>query len=314
MASRPCRAKASVHAASTAASTTGRCSGRQPAITALTATFSTVHVDEVGRDDGDDLGGVARRAREHAQHPLLGRRDDRQSVGPAAVVHRLELVLEVGQLDPARGEPASAQAPLERLLDLRLDRARPAARPVLGQPGTQPGDPGQRLPALAQPALGALDLGAVLDAQEGRHRLHLQAPAALELAVVDDGQPRREARVVLADDGERPGGGELRQHRHDELARRALPLDHRDPAVRELHPPTVAPCCAGGRRAAATGPAGAAGSCAPAPRPRSTPRARSSSCTRPTRRPSTSRCSPAARTSASTTSPASSTTSAAWCG
>jgi len=38
----PCRLKAGSHAASTAASTTGRYSGRQPAITAFTATFSTV--------------------------------------------------------------------------------------------------------------------------------------------------------------------------------------------------------------------------------------------------------------------------------
>src|SRR3990172_2189929 len=38
----PCRSKASSHTASTAASTTGRYSGRQPAITAFTATFSTV--------------------------------------------------------------------------------------------------------------------------------------------------------------------------------------------------------------------------------------------------------------------------------
>ena len=38
----PCRSKASSHTASTAATTTGRYSGRQPAITALTAIFSTV--------------------------------------------------------------------------------------------------------------------------------------------------------------------------------------------------------------------------------------------------------------------------------
>ena len=42
VASTPCRLKASVHAASTAAITTGRYSGLQPAMTALMATFSTV--------------------------------------------------------------------------------------------------------------------------------------------------------------------------------------------------------------------------------------------------------------------------------
>ena len=45
----------SLQTASTAASTQGRYSGRQPAMTALMATFSTVQVDEVGRDHGDHL-------------------------------------------------------------------------------------------------------------------------------------------------------------------------------------------------------------------------------------------------------------------
>ena len=48
MANRPCMLNSSVQAASTAASTTGRYSGRQPAITALTATFSTVHSTRSG--------------------------------------------------------------------------------------------------------------------------------------------------------------------------------------------------------------------------------------------------------------------------
>ena len=45
---RPCMLKWSVHAASTAANTTGRYSGLHPAITALIATFSTVQELSVG--------------------------------------------------------------------------------------------------------------------------------------------------------------------------------------------------------------------------------------------------------------------------
>ena len=90
----------SVHAASTAASTTGRYSGRQPAITAFTATFSTVHSTRSGGIDRDDVVGRARRAVEHAQHPLDGRRHDGQPVGPAALEHRLLLVLGVAELEP----------------------------------------------------------------------------------------------------------------------------------------------------------------------------------------------------------------------
>ena len=44
----PWMLNSSVHAASTAASTTGRYSGLQPAITALIATFSTVHSTRSG--------------------------------------------------------------------------------------------------------------------------------------------------------------------------------------------------------------------------------------------------------------------------
>ena len=57
VASTPCMLNSSVQAASSAAITTGRCSGMQPAITALTATFSTEHSTRLGgttatRSDG----------------------------------------------------------------------------------------------------------------------------------------------------------------------------------------------------------------------------------------------------------------------
>ena len=57
VASTPCMLNSSVQAASSAAITTGRCSGSHPAITALTATFSTMHSTRLGgitatRSDG----------------------------------------------------------------------------------------------------------------------------------------------------------------------------------------------------------------------------------------------------------------------
>ena len=48
VASTPCMLNSSVQVASTAAITTGRYPGRQPAMTALTATFSTVHSTRFG--------------------------------------------------------------------------------------------------------------------------------------------------------------------------------------------------------------------------------------------------------------------------
>src|SRR5437660_10292401 len=51
------RLNGSCAAARIAASTTGRCSGRQPAITALTATFSTVASAHVGGSDATTSAG-----------------------------------------------------------------------------------------------------------------------------------------------------------------------------------------------------------------------------------------------------------------
>ena len=61
-------------------------------------------VDEIGRDGRDDLVERSRRASEHAQHALLGRRHDGEAVGPPALEHQLELVLELGDLDAARAQ------------------------------------------------------------------------------------------------------------------------------------------------------------------------------------------------------------------
>ena len=101
VANRPCMLNSSVQAASTAARTTGRYSGRHPAMTALTATFSTVHSTRSGRHHGDDLVRRPGRALQHAQDAGLGGRHDGQAVGPTPVEERLELVLQGGQLDPA---------------------------------------------------------------------------------------------------------------------------------------------------------------------------------------------------------------------
>ena len=65
---------------------TGKYSGRAPAITALTATFSTVNsqccAKLVRAHVPDDFVRLAARVRQHFRHALFGRQDDRQLVGP----------------------------------------------------------------------------------------------------------------------------------------------------------------------------------------------------------------------------------------
>ncbi len=78
---RPCILNWSVHAASTAANTTGKYSGRHPAITALIATFSTVHSTNVGgtiatRSSGCRLVPVSIRATRSSVGGTMGNPSD----------------------------------------------------------------------------------------------------------------------------------------------------------------------------------------------------------------------------------------------
>ena len=134
MASRPWMLNSSVHAASTHASTTGRYSGLHPAMHRVDRDLLDRALDEVGRHDGDDLVGRARRALEHPQHARLGRRDDGQPVGPAR-----------GRTSPrprprgrrarraATASVAAAMADGELLGHAGVERLRAAAGAVLGQ-------------------------------------------------------------------------------------------------------------------------------------------------------------------------------------
>ena len=169
----------SVHAASTAASTTGRYSGRQPAITALIATFSTVHSTRSGGTTATTSSGRAVGAGEHAHDARRGRRHEREAVGPAALVHRLGVVLLVAERDPAR---AWSRARADGVARARGDRgvlgARAAARAVSGQSGAERRSrPVRASQLLAAPADGAADLDAVVDSQQRRDGVEIEGEA-----------------------------------------------------------------------------------------------------------------------------------------
>ena len=67
---------------STAATTTDMYSGRQPAMTALIATFSAVTDTDRFVMKAISLLGIEPRRGEHHAHAVFGRRNDRQAVGP----------------------------------------------------------------------------------------------------------------------------------------------------------------------------------------------------------------------------------------
>src|SRR5215813_7631136 len=105
----PCRLNAGSARASTAATSTGMYSGRQPAITALMAIFSVVAAPlqknstattsgparpVAASQHGDHVGACAAGGRDHGLHPLDGGRHDGQPVRPVMRLVELEDVLE----------------------------------------------------------------------------------------------------------------------------------------------------------------------------------------------------------------------------
>ena len=84
----------------------------------------------------------------------------------------------------------------------------------------------------AVPPDGALDLATAGEANEGRHGLDLEMERALQFAVVDHGADARgEARIVLAEYGERTGTIEALHHRFDQHAGRTVALGDDDESV-----------------------------------------------------------------------------------
>ena len=88
----PWRLKRGSQAASTTARTTGKYSGRHPAITALTASFSTVARPKLGGTSATSVPRETRGGLDHAFHALAGGRDHGQAVGDAALEPDLHLV------------------------------------------------------------------------------------------------------------------------------------------------------------------------------------------------------------------------------
>ena len=94
----PCRPNSGSHIALTIAITTGRYSGRQPAITAAMATFSAVIRRRRTGSMPTTSSGARPAAFKKPTHRVLGGRHDRQPVGPAVALEQLVRLEGVGDL------------------------------------------------------------------------------------------------------------------------------------------------------------------------------------------------------------------------
>ena len=134
VASTPCMLNSSLQAASTAASTTGRYSGRQPAITALIGDLLDRDLYEVRRHRRPR----SRRATGSCPSSIRSTRSSvggttgRPSVQPA-IEHRFDLVFELGDLDPAAVQDDAAEAHPQLVDEVGVDAT--SSRIPAGTPG-----------------------------------------------------------------------------------------------------------------------------------------------------------------------------------
>ena len=229
---------ASVQAASTAVSTTGRYSGLQPAITALIATFSTVQGTRSGGAIATTSSGRARGVPSSiaSTRASVGGTIGSPSVQPRSKIGLL-LVLEEGAISDAPGaelRAAEANGQLRRAWTsgstLRASRspvgtraARARARRRRPGPPTRPGASRARARPLGRPR----------HADQRRHGLDAVVPRDLERSVSSTGlsTPFGKGGVVLGVDGELGRGSASRASTgHDELAGRAVALHEGDEA------------------------------------------------------------------------------------
>ena len=160
----------SVHTASTALKTTGRYSGRHPAMTALIATFSTVA--------GARLGGTVATTSSGSRDVPWSMASTRVSVGGTTgspSVQPRSHMASISSSISARCTRRDCSSParnahFQALGYPRVEVPGAAARLVIRQAGPEAGHAGERFPSRSVPADQALFLHTTFHAQQGRHR------------------------------------------------------------------------------------------------------------------------------------------------
>ena len=198
----------------------GQVLGLQPAMTALIATFSTVH--------GARSGGTVATTSSGARVVPSSMRSTRASVGGTIGSPSVQPRSKKASCSSSRAAIPTRRAFRRESCWKRIasSGARDGSTESEPQPGRSSGSPGprsvvrQRLPPASMPAERALDLDAVLDACEGRDRLDPVVPGDGEIGVVDARGAPSEGGVVLGVDRERSLLGERGEDGRDQLAGR----------------------------------------------------------------------------------------------
>ena len=234
VARRPCMLNSSVQAASTAASTTGRYSGRQPAITALTATFSTVHGTRSGGTTATGSSGSRSvPSSMRSTRAGVGGTTGRPSVQPRSYMASISSSSSATWIRRlARRWPSKRT----RSSSVRVGSTDSEPQPgrYSGQSLAQVGTAGERPPGVAVPPLQAGRLHAPVQAEQRGHGIDAQEVRAGQVGVVHGaGQAVRERRVVLGEHRAPVLAGEGGHHLRHHGAGGAVTLEDRHQAVRQ---------------------------------------------------------------------------------
>jgi hypothetical protein len=90
-------------------------------------------LNEVGRNDRDDLVGWSRGAFEHGEHSLGGWGHERQTIAPPHAMHVLEFVFGLGEVEVSRSKERSGVPGTQGVDEIRVDAHRSATWTLFGK-------------------------------------------------------------------------------------------------------------------------------------------------------------------------------------
>ena len=188
---------------------------------------------EVGRDQAHDLVGLALGAAQHAQDALVGRRHDRQAVGPAALEAGLDRIVPVrrrrSRATSGRDRRSARSAPRARRARRSWSRS-PAARPA----GRRPQRHRRRAASIrlrSQPTVRSTSRPSLKRIRVGTASMLSRNERSRSWSSITERTPDGKGRIVLADHGQRAGAVEALHHRLDQHAGRTVALGDDDQAV-----------------------------------------------------------------------------------
>ena len=173
-------------------------------------------------------------ALKHAIDALRGRRYNRQSIAPAALVAGFNRILTLADLNLARAEFNRAEADRQSVGNARILGFGAAAGSGSWQIDTQSRKTTDILPIFTEPAVSSLNLDTVVASDQCGNDFAVQLPRQIQIFICDLlALAYGEVSGILNNNGERSGAAsQLREHGFDQGAGRAGTLKYYNESIR----------------------------------------------------------------------------------